>query len=69
VAFEVDHLDEALAQGWSVLAQGQAHRVTDPAEQAWLEENIAVRPWPGGDREMYVRITPERITRRRILAG
>jgi transcriptional regulator with XRE-family HTH domain len=69
VGFEVDHLDEALAQGWSVLVSGQAHRVTDPAELAWLQENIDVSPWPGGDRETYVRIVPGRITGRRILAG
>ena len=32
VALEVDHLDEALCQGWSVLVRGLAHRVTHPAE-------------------------------------
>ena len=32
VAFEVDHIDEALCQGWSVLVRGQAHRVAHPAE-------------------------------------
>ena len=32
VAFEVDHLDEALNQGWSVLVRGLAHRVAHPAE-------------------------------------
>lgn len=30
VAFEVDHVDEALGQGWSVLVRGQAHRVIQP---------------------------------------
>jgi transcriptional regulator with XRE-family HTH domain len=69
VAFEVDHLDEALAQGWSVLAQGTGHRVTDPAELAWVKKNAAVWPWAGGDRQVYVRIIPERITGRRILDG
>jgi nitroimidazol reductase NimA-like FMN-containing flavoprotein (pyridoxamine 5'-phosphate oxidase superfamily) len=69
VAFEVDRLDEALAQGWSVLAQGTAHRVTDAAELAWVKKNTAVWPWAGGDRHVYVRVIPERITGRRILAG
>ena len=32
VAFEVDYLDEALSQGWSVLVRGRAHRVAHPAE-------------------------------------
>ena len=67
--FEVDHIDDALSQGWSVLVSGQARRVFQPAELAWLRGNVAVWPWPGGDREVYVRITPERITGRRILAG
>ena len=69
VGFEVDRLDDALAQGWSVLAVGPARRAFQPAELRWLQENTAVWPWPGGDREIYVRITPERITGRRILAS
>ena len=32
VSFEVDRLDEALHAGWSVLLQGQAHKVTDERE-------------------------------------
>lgn len=69
VGFEVDHIDEELAQGWSVLVRGKAHRVIGPAELRWLKENVAVWPWPGGDREVYVQIIPEQITGRRILAG
>lgn len=30
-AFEVDHIDEALSEGWSVLVVGRAEWVTDPA--------------------------------------
>ena len=33
-ALEVDHIDEALCQGWSVLVRGLAHRVAHPAERA-----------------------------------
>jgi nitroimidazol reductase NimA-like FMN-containing flavoprotein (pyridoxamine 5'-phosphate oxidase superfamily) len=68
VALEVDHLDEALRQGWSVLVRGQAHRVTHPAELHHLQEDTTVWPWPGGDREVYVRIIPSQITGRRIQA-
>ena len=32
VAFEVDHIDDALSQGWSVLVRGKAHHVLHPAE-------------------------------------
>jgi transcriptional regulator with XRE-family HTH domain len=68
VAFEVDHIDDALCQGWSVLIAGQAHRVAQASELRHLREDAAVGPWPGGDREVYVRIVPSRITGRRIQA-
>ncbi len=66
VALEVDHIDEALCQGWSVLVRGPAHRVTHPAELHRLQEDVVIWPWPGGEREVYVRIVPSQITGRRI---
>jgi len=68
VAFEVDHLDEAMRQGWSVLVTGQAHQVLQPSELRHLQEVAAVWPWPGGEHEVYVRVVPARITGRRIEA-
>jgi len=69
VAFEVDHLDEALGQGWSVLVRGPAHRVAHPAELQHVQRDTALWPWPGGDRDVYVRIIPDRVTGRRIENG
>jgi nitroimidazol reductase NimA-like FMN-containing flavoprotein (pyridoxamine 5'-phosphate oxidase superfamily) len=66
VAFEVDHIDDALSQGWSVLVRGQAHRVTHPAELRIMQEEAVVWPWADGDREVYIRILPSQITGRRI---
>ena len=66
VALEVDHIDEALCQGWSVLVRGPAHRVTHPAELHRLQEDAVIWPWAGGEREVYVRILPSQITGRRI---
>ena len=66
VALEVDHIDEALCQGWSVLVRGAAHRVSHPAELHRLQEDATIWPWPGGEREVYVRIVPSQITGRRI---
>jgi hypothetical protein len=63
---EVDHIDEALCQGWSVLVRGPAHRVAHPAELRRLQEDAVVWPWPGGEGEVYVRIVPREITGRRI---
>ena len=65
-ALEVDHIDEALCQGWSVLVRGLAHRVAHPAELHRLQADAAVWPWPGGEREVYVRIVPSQVTGRRI---
>ena len=68
VALEVDHIDEALCQGWSVLVRGQAHRVCHPAELSRLRRDTTIWPWPGGDRDVYVRILPGTITGRRLVA-
>lgn len=65
-AFEVDHVDEALRQGWSVLVQGQAHRVLQPGELRHVQEAVTTAPWPGGERDVYVRIVPDQISGRRI---
>ena len=65
VSFEVDHLDEALAEGWSVLVSGQARVVTDPGELAAVSA-LGIAPWAGGDRDTYVRIIASEVTGRRI---
>jgi nitroimidazol reductase NimA-like FMN-containing flavoprotein (pyridoxamine 5'-phosphate oxidase superfamily) len=69
VSFEVDHLDEALHEGWSVLVHGHAHKVTDEREVKHLEDGTYLEPWAGGARDVYVRITPTRISGRRIQAS
>jgi hypothetical protein len=56
----------ALSQGWSVLVRGRAHHVTHPAELQIVRNDAAIWPWPGGDRDVYVRLIPDIITGRRI---
>jgi nitroimidazol reductase NimA-like FMN-containing flavoprotein (pyridoxamine 5'-phosphate oxidase superfamily) len=68
VAFEVDDFDKETRQGWSVLLQGPAHHLDSEAEQAEAVA-VGVEPWAGGDREHFIRITPARITGRRISHG
>jgi len=65
VAFEIDDFDPAAREGWSVLIHGPAHHVDSPAER---ESMLAagVDAWPPGKREHFIRITPTRITGRRI---
>ncbi|MEU2773578.1 pyridoxamine 5'-phosphate oxidase family protein [Streptomyces sp. NPDC007162] len=69
VAFEVDHVDEALSQGWSVLAVGPASVVTDPEAVRGLARRAHSTPWAGGVREMWVSIRPTSLTGRRITAA
>ncbi|KOU77418.1 XRE family transcriptional regulator [Streptomyces sp. MMG1533] len=66
VAFEVDHVDEAMSQGWSVLVVGPARVVTEPDSVRKLVERAHTKPWPGGERQMWVSIQSMRITGRRI---
>jgi nitroimidazol reductase NimA-like FMN-containing flavoprotein (pyridoxamine 5'-phosphate oxidase superfamily) len=65
VSFDVDHIDDALSEGWSVLVSGKARVLTDPAEVQQAAA-LDIQPWPGGDRNAYVRLAPAEITGRRI---
>jgi nitroimidazol reductase NimA-like FMN-containing flavoprotein (pyridoxamine 5'-phosphate oxidase superfamily) len=64
VAFEIDQIDPAARHGWSVLVQGPAHHVTEDERDE--VQGTQVEPWAPGDREMFVRIVPSRITGRRV---
>lgn len=66
VAFEVDRVDDALSQGWSVVVRGLAEEVTDPDAVSRLTEQAYSAPWAGGERDVWVRITPTALTGRRI---
>lgn len=65
VSFDVDHFDDALGEGWSVLLSGTARIITDPAEVD-RAERLGIEPWAGGERQAYVRITVTQVTGRRI---
>jgi transcriptional regulator with XRE-family HTH domain len=65
VSFEVDHLDEALTEGWSVLLTGKSHVIEEPSEMD-SAQSLSIVPWAGGDRDAYVRVVPGKITGRRI---
>jgi len=67
VAFEIDDIDLGSQTGWSVLIQGPAHHVTTDEEDAVRQ--TGVQAWAPGDRELFVRIVPSRITGRRISAA
>ncbi|GAB3979400.1 hypothetical protein GCM10029978_074680 [Actinoallomurus acanthiterrae] len=65
VAFEIDEIDMAAREGWSVLIQGSAHHVDSEAERESLI-HAGVEPWPGGQRELFLRVNPSRTTGRYI---
>ena len=68
VAFEIDDINPAAHEGWSVLIHGPAHQMTTDAERALVEES-GVEPWGPGPKELAIRITPDRIAGRRLRQG
>lgn len=69
LAFEIDHVDYEQQIGWSVVATGRGAMLEDPAELATIRAFWDPRPWAGGARLLYVRLTWERLTGRRLGSG
>ncbi|QGV77354.1 helix-turn-helix domain-containing protein [Streptomyces ficellus] len=67
VAFEVDRIDDAFSRGWSVLVVGEARTVTEPRAVERLEAHSRSTPWAGGARDLWITVTPRRVTGRRIV--
>jgi nitroimidazol reductase NimA-like FMN-containing flavoprotein (pyridoxamine 5'-phosphate oxidase superfamily) len=65
VSFEVDHIDEAMSQGWSVLVTGRLERIDNPAELRQLRERSA-EPWAGRKRPVVLRVVVRDVSGRRI---
>jgi transcriptional regulator with XRE-family HTH domain len=66
VAFEVDHIDETMSEGWSVLVRGHARLIEEPAERLAVAR-LDLEPWAGGARLNLVGITPFEVTGRVIV--
>ena len=68
VSFEVDEVDVATADGWSVVIQGVAEDITHADH--WFDEALrqgAAPRWVSGGKDHYVRIIPSVISGRRLL--
>lgn len=63
VAFQADHFDKQMRQGWSVLVRGQLRRADDQETPALVE---LVAPWARGERNVVGRVTPDAVSGRRI---
>jgi nitroimidazol reductase NimA-like FMN-containing flavoprotein (pyridoxamine 5'-phosphate oxidase superfamily) len=66
VAFEVDHIDDAMSEGWSVLVRGHARLIEDPEERQAVAL-LDLEPWAGGARLNVVEIAPFEMTGRVIV--
>jgi len=63
-AFQIDAIDQAHRQGWSVLARGTLHHV-DP-NAADFRERFDSDPWLGPERDSWLILEPFSITGRRL---
>ncbi|XAS69401.1 pyridoxamine 5'-phosphate oxidase family protein [Micrococcaceae bacterium Sec5.7] len=64
-ALEIDGYDAVAASAWSVMARGRAELVLDPGQQA-AAGALHLDPWQPGDKNHYLRLTPESLTGRRF---
>lgn len=63
---EVDQLDAEQQTGWSVVARGRLHVVTDPAENSAIRLGKDPQPWAGGTRRLYMKLPWRELTGRRL---
>jgi hypothetical protein len=66
VGFEIDRVDEAMREGWSVLATGRARRIEAPEEVRRLA-SLDLEAWAGGARHTLIAIRPDDLTGRVII--
>lgn len=68
VAFEVDHQDEDALRVSSVVVQGRARRIEDPAERAHAE-SLELRTWVRSYKPVFVVIEPDQVSGRSFPVG
>ncbi|KOU22587.1 DNA-binding protein [Streptomyces sp. WM6372] len=66
-AFEIDNIDDVTASGWSVLAVGELAPVADAEDLHHLNATARSHPWAGGARAHWMKLTPVRLTGRRVV--
>ncbi|GAA1435199.1 pyridoxamine 5'-phosphate oxidase family protein [Microlunatus lacustris] len=64
VALEIDELDRRRRSGWSVVVQGRATAVAEPAEMVHLWTVAGLMPWAPGVRNVFIQVAPRRISGR-----
>ena len=66
VGFEIDRVDEAMSEGWSVLVTGRGRRISNQDEYQRLA-SLDLVAWAGGDRHALVAIAADQVTGRVIV--
>ena len=64
VALEVDELDQQHRSGWSIVMHGRTSAVSEPDALADLWGSDSLVPWASGNRTLFIRIRPERVSGR-----
>jgi nitroimidazol reductase NimA-like FMN-containing flavoprotein (pyridoxamine 5'-phosphate oxidase superfamily) len=65
IAFEIDGIDEDRHSGWSVLAVGPARWLAHPSQMSEARA-LPMQPWAPGEKTHVVRLSPTKLTGRRI---
>jgi nitroimidazol reductase NimA-like FMN-containing flavoprotein (pyridoxamine 5'-phosphate oxidase superfamily) len=65
IAFEIDGIDEEYETGWSVLVIGPARWLALPDQIAKVR-SLPLKPWAAGEKANVIRLTPTKVTGRRI---
>jgi uncharacterized protein len=68
VALEIDDLDQNSRRGWSVVVQGRAQGVAEPDQLVRMWTVGGVVPWARGVRNVFIQITPYKVTGRVVAA-
>ena len=68
VAFEIDGFDEETHSGWSVVVHGTASEV-NTLDDVIHAEDLGLEPWAAGLKDRFLRISPTKVTGRRLPGG
>jgi nitroimidazol reductase NimA-like FMN-containing flavoprotein (pyridoxamine 5'-phosphate oxidase superfamily) len=66
VAFEIDEIEPDMQRGWSVLVVGTAQLIEDVDDVIESGLAHALRPFAPGVRNLFIKITPRRVTGRDV---
>lgn len=65
-AFQVDQVNRETHSGWSILANGPATRVEDPALLTTLWGKAIEEPWAPGQRDLFFCLAPTQLRGLRV---